>query len=70
MGLNLQTNQAKSKISITSNTATCSNKEKTNNTKIQLTPKKRGRKRLPRDVKNSELRTLDDLFSLPLLYLF
>ncbi|RNA31324.1 hypothetical protein BpHYR1_034136 [Brachionus plicatilis] len=38
--LNLQTNQTKSQISIASNIETCSN---------QLLPKKRGRKRLPRD---------------------
>ncbi|RNA19683.1 hypothetical protein BpHYR1_030492 [Brachionus plicatilis] len=38
--LNLQTNQTKSQISIASNIETCSN---------QLSPKKRGRKRLPRD---------------------
>ncbi|RNA28649.1 hypothetical protein BpHYR1_027841 [Brachionus plicatilis] len=38
--LNLQTNQTKYQISIASNIETCSN---------QLSPKKRGRKRLPRD---------------------
>ncbi|RNA42309.1 hypothetical protein BpHYR1_022351, partial [Brachionus plicatilis] len=38
--LNLQTNQTKSQISIASNIETCSN---------QLSPKKRGRKRQPRD---------------------
>ncbi|RNA20984.1 hypothetical protein BpHYR1_012956 [Brachionus plicatilis] len=38
--LNLQTNQTKSQISIASNIEICSN---------QLSPKKRGRKRLPRD---------------------
>ncbi|RNA11009.1 hypothetical protein BpHYR1_030881 [Brachionus plicatilis] len=38
--LNLQTNQTKSQISIASNIETCSN---------QLSSKKRGRKRLPRD---------------------
>ncbi|RNA29225.1 hypothetical protein BpHYR1_044955 [Brachionus plicatilis] len=38
--LNLQTNQTKSQISKASNIETCSN---------QLSPKKRGRKRLPRD---------------------
>ncbi|RNA22162.1 hypothetical protein BpHYR1_043504 [Brachionus plicatilis] len=51
--LNLQTNQTKSQISIASNIETCSN---------QLSPKKRGGKRLPREengkIKNNCFYTL------------